>query len=195
MTSAAEKRLVRRLKTRAPDAFETLVGRYQSRVFNLVYRMLGNREEAEDLAQEVFITIFKRIDDFRGEASLSTWIYRIASNHCINRRKYLGRRRHYSRSSLSDVGDRIEMSGGRAGVTNRPPRPDEMLEGLQMELAIQQAISSLDGDQRLLVVLRDIQGLTYEEIAEITELPDGTVKSRLHRARMSLKEKLRKKTR
>jgi RNA polymerase sigma-70 factor (ECF subfamily) len=152
--------------------------------------MLGNREEAEDLAQEVFITVFKRIDTFRGESSLATWIYRIASNHCINRKKYLTRRKHYDKRSLDDVGDRDQMGDGRVGVSERMPRPDEMAEGLQMERLIQKAIGGLDEEQRLVVVLRDIQNLSYEEIGEITGLPPGTVKSRLHRARMALKEKL-----
>ena len=190
MIDPEESRLVRRLRARRAGAFEMLIARYQGQVLNLVYRMLGNREEAEDLAQEVFITVFKRIETFRGESSLSTWIYRIASNHCINRRKYLSRRRHYDSRSIHDIGDRSELGGGRLPVSTRPARPDEMLEGLQMERAIQRAISGLDEDQRLVLVLRDIQSLSYDEIAEITGLAIGTVKSRLHRARMALKEKL-----
>ena len=190
MTTADERKLVRKLKARLPGAFETLIARYQTSVFNLVYRMLGNREEAEDLAQEVFITVFKQIDRFRGEASLATWIYRIASNHCINRRKYLARRKHYDKKSLSDYGDREPLGDGRPGVAGDMPRPDEMAEGLEMERLIQQAISALDEDHRLILVLRDVQNLSYEEIGTITGLAAGTVKSRLHRARMSLKERL-----
>lgn len=190
MTSSAERRLVRKLKARNPDAFESLMQSYQGPIFNMLFRMIGNREEAEDLAQEVFITVFKRIDTFRGESSLATWIYRIASNHCINRKKYLTRRRHYDKRSFDDVGDRDQLGDGRAGVSERVPRPDEMAEGFQMERLIQEAISSLDEEQRLVVVLRDVQNLSYEEIGEITGLPPGTVKSRLHRARMALKEKL-----
>lgn len=190
MSSAEDTRLVRRLKARNPGAFEALIERYQGPIFNLVYRMLGNREEAEDLAQEVFITVFKQIDGFRGEASLSTWLYRIASNHCINRRKYLSHRRHYDGRSLSDLGDREELGGGRLQTATRPPRPDEMAEGLELERAIQECITALDEDHRLVLVLRDIQSLSYEEIVEITGIAIGTVKSRLHRARMALKEKL-----
>lgn len=190
MTSPAERRLVRKLKARNPAAFESLMRRYQGPIFNMLFRMIGNREEAEDLAQEVFITVFKRIDTFRGESSLATWIYRIASNHCINRKKYLTRRRHYDKRSFDDVTDRDQLGDGRAGVSERMPRPDEMAEGLQMERLIQEAISALDEDQRLVVVLRDVQNLSYEEIGDITGLAPGTVKSRLHRARMALKEKL-----
>jgi RNA polymerase sigma-70 factor (ECF subfamily) len=190
LSSAAERKLVRKLKARVPGAFETLIELYQTSVFNLVYRMLGNREEAEDLAQEVFITVFKQIDGFRGEASLGTWIYRIASNHCINRRKYLARRKHYDKRSLTDFGDREPVGDGRPGIAGEMPRPDEMAEGLQMERIIQRAISTLDEDHRLILVLRDVQNLSYEEIGQITGLAAGTVKSRLHRARMALKEKL-----
>jgi RNA polymerase sigma-70 factor (ECF subfamily) len=190
LASADDTRLVRRLKARSPGAFEALIERYQGPIFNLVYRMLGNRAEAEDLAQEVFITVFKQIDGFRGEASLSTWLYRIASNHCINRRKYLSHRRHWDGKSLSDLGDREELGTGRLPAGTRPPRPDEMAEGLELERAIQAAISSLEEDHRLVLVLRDVQGLSYEEIVEITGVAIGTVKSRLHRARMALKEKL-----
>ena len=190
MTTAAERKLVRKLKARVPGAFEALIEQYQTSVFNIVYRMLGNRAEAEDLAQEVFITVFKQIDGFRGEASLATWIYRIASNHCINRRKYLARRKHYDRRSLSDFGDREPIGDGRPGVAGELPRPDEMAEGLQLERIIQREISALDEDHRLVLVLRDLQYLSYEEIGEITGLAAGTVKSRLHRARMALKERL-----
>jgi RNA polymerase sigma-70 factor (ECF subfamily) len=190
VSASAERKLVKRLKARNPHAFESLMQRYQGPIFNMLFRMIGNREEAEDLAQEVFITVFKRIDTFRGESSLATWIYRIASNHCINRRKYLMRRKHFDKRSLDDVGDREQLGDGWAGVSERLPRPDEMVEGLHMERRIQQAISDLDEDQRLVVVLRDIQNLSYEEIGSITGLAPGTVKSRLHRARMALKEKL-----
>ena len=103
----------------------------------MLYRMLGNREEAEDLAQEVFITVFKQIEGFRGEASLATWIYRIATNHCINRKKYLSRRKHYDSKSLSELPDRAQPTDNRVGISERMHRPDEMAMGLQMERLIQ----------------------------------------------------------
>jgi RNA polymerase sigma-70 factor (ECF subfamily) len=188
--ASAQIRLVRKLKARSPGAFEALVDQFQTPILNMLYRMLGNRAEAEDLAQEVFITVFKQIDAFRGDSSLATWIYRIASNHCINRRKYLARRKHYDNRSLSDLTDRSRPFEGKDGMSGQLHRPDEMAEGLQMERLIQEAISSLDEEHRLVLVLRDIQSLSYEEIEEILSVPAGTVKSRLHRARMALKEKL-----
>lgn len=189
MTSSAQKKLVKKLQARDPRAFETLIKQHQNLVFNLLYRMLGNREEAEDILQEVFISVFKQIDSFRGESNLATWIYKIATNHCINRKKYLSRRRHYDKRSLGDLADRDQPTDG-GGMASSLPRPDEMAEGFQMEQLVQEAISSLEEEYRLVLVLRDIQNLSYEEIEQIIGVPSGTVKSRLHRARMALKDKL-----
>lgn len=185
-----ENRLVSRLKARDPKAFESLIKKYHDLVLNLLFRMGGDREEAEDLAQEVFVTVFKQIDTFRGDSSISTWICRIASNHHKNRQRYLKHRQHYSRPEVDS--DRIEGSDASETMRTsaRISRPDEMVEGLQMEALVQGAINELDDEQRLIVVLRDVQNMAYEEISTITGLPLGTVKSRLHRARMVLKEKL-----
>ncbi len=189
-----ESRLVSRLQERDEAAFREMVRTYGQRVYNLVFRMLGNREEAEDLAQEVFVTVFKSIDGFRGDSKLSTWIYRIAVNHCKNRHKYLARRMVHARAPL-DAADR-DAAGRDGGPTMalqaQISQPDKLLEGLQLEEALQREIAALDEEQRLLIVLRDVQGLSYQEIASITALPEGTVKSRLHRARMTLKDRLQK---
>jgi RNA polymerase sigma-70 factor (ECF subfamily) len=191
--SVRESRLLRKLKERDEAAFREMVDEYGDRIYNLTYRMLGNRAEAEDLAQEVFITVFKSIDSFRGDSKFSTWLYRITANHCKNRIKYLARRHDRSRAELDD---RIEGQSGADGPAlsaPRPsPRPDQQLEGAQMELVLQDAIAELDEEQRILVILRDVEDLSYEEICAITELPEGTVKSRLHRARMALRKKLLK---
>lgn len=192
MSPLPENVLVRRLKAGDERAFTDFVKAHQHQVYNLVYRMLGSRAEAEDVAQEVFITVFRNIDGFRGDSRLSTWIYRIATNHCRNRLKYLSRRRvHEHRPYEEEVG-RVQPSETAASspTTGQVARPDQMAEGLQMERLVQEAVASLDDDHREVVVLRDIQNLTYQEICEITGLPAGTVKSRLHRARMALKDKL-----
>lgn len=185
----SEKRFVRKLANRDTRAFELLVKRYQGPVFNFVFRMLGNREEAEDLAQEVFVKVFKKIDSFRGESSLSTWIYRVASNMCKNRQQYLGRRYH-NRPSKNGLEEGSLNEDNSYCTTGRISRPDELVEGYQMEQLLQKAISELEEEPRLILILRDIQGLSYDDIASIVGLPLGTVKSRLHRARMSLKEKI-----
>ncbi|HLU68100.1 MAG TPA: sigma-70 family RNA polymerase sigma factor, partial [Kofleriaceae bacterium] len=150
--SFRESRLIRKLRERDERAFRDMVEEYGDRVFNLTYRMLGNREEAEDLAQEVFITVFKSIDSFRGDSKFSTWLYRITANHCKNRIKYLARRHDRSRAELDD---RIDGSpdGPALGGPKASPRPDVQLAGAEMEQILQRAIAELDEDQRILVIL------------------------------------------
>ncbi len=189
MNDARQEKLTSRLRLRDPGAFEQLIEEFQTPIFNLLYRMIGNREEAQDLLQEVFITVFKKVDDFRGESSLSTWIYRIATNHCINRKKYLTRRCHYARDAYDDS-ESAAMGSAADRFHDRIPGPDELAEGHQMERLIQEAMAALDEEHRVVVILRDVQNLSYEEIEEILQVAAGTVKSRLHRARMALKEKL-----
>src|SRR5687768_10374102 len=106
MADGDEDKLVERLKRRDEAAFNELVRLYQVKIFRLVFRMLGDRAEAEDLAQEVFVTVFKSIDGFRGDSKLSTWLYRVATNHCKNRIKYLGRRARGAKKELDDAADR-----------------------------------------------------------------------------------------
>lgn len=183
-----ERALIERLKRRDEAAFNLFVRAYQQKVFALVHRMLGNKAEAEDLAQEVFITVFRSIDSFRGDARLGTWLYRVAINHCKNRMKYLDRRSAKSHDQIEDSPEDDMAAGGALG--GRIDRPDESAEGTELEKAIQRALAGLDPEHRELVVLRDLEGLAYEEIVAITGLPDGTVKSRLHRARAALRESI-----
>jgi RNA polymerase sigma-70 factor (ECF subfamily) len=185
-----ERMLLRRLRERDERAFKELVDEHRDKVFNLTYRMLGNRAEAEDVAQEVFISVFKTIDTFREESKFSTWLYRVTVNHCKNRIKYLARRHDRDQDELDEAS---EQDAAAAVTAPRPsPRPDRALEGAQTEKMLQEAIGELDDDHRVLVVLRDVEDLSIEEICEITGLPDGTIKSRLHRARMALRKKIQR---
>ena len=188
--SISERMLLGRLVRRDEEAFNQVVSSYGDRVYNLVLRLVGSPAEAEDVAQEVFVTVFKSIDTYRGEAKLSTWILRIAANHSKNRIKYLSRRRTTSHEARdgTDVTDLPDE--GKAPVQAHFDAPDVMLEAAETERLLQDAIGKLDEEQRLLVVLRDVEELSYEEIVEVTGLPEGTVKSRLHRARMALKDLL-----
>jgi len=186
--SIDERRLIDRLLERDEQAFNEIVRLYKDKVFSLIYRMLGSRPEAEDVAQEVFITVFKNIESFRGEAKFSTWLLRIAANHSKNRIKHLARRPTEGAdpddvSQLRALPDRPQPP-----VQARIESPDAMLEAAQTERLMQEAIANLPEDQRLLVVLRDVEEMSYQEIEEITGLPEGTIKSRLHRARMAIKE-------
>jgi RNA polymerase sigma-70 factor (ECF subfamily) len=186
--SELERSLLRRLRDRDEQAFRELIETQRDRVFNITYRMLGNRAEAEDVAQEVFITVFKTIDHFREESKFSTWLYRVTVNHCKNRIKYLARRHDRDRDELDEQSSGV--NGAAVGVPIRAAQPDRALESAQTEKLLQEAIASLDDDHRVVVVLRDVEDLSIEEICEITKLPDGTVKSRLHRARLALRKKL-----
>jgi RNA polymerase sigma-70 factor (ECF subfamily) len=186
--SVAERLLIARLRERDEQAFADIVRLYGDKVFSLIFRMLGNRQEAEDVAQDVFITVFKTIETFRGEAKFSTWLLRIAANHSKNRIKHLARRP--TEGADPDDVSQVRLLPDRPSppVQAQIDAPDKILEGAQTNALIQQAIADLDEDQRLLVVLRDVEELSYDEIGEITGLPEGTIKSRLHRARMAIKE-------
>ena len=192
--SLLERLLIRRLQQRDEVAFSEVVRLYQHKVYNLLFRMIGNHEEAEDLAQEVFVTVFKSIDSFRGESKFSTWLYRVAANHCKNRIKYLSRRSRTSGDGLDGVPEHSMEDAGSAPLQSHIDGPDRILEGLQLEKLLAQAIAGLDEEHRLLIVLRDVEELSYQEIGEITSLNEGTVKSRLHRARMAIKEHIERNT-
>jgi RNA polymerase sigma-70 factor, ECF subfamily len=182
-----ELRFIERLVGRDERAFNELVQIYEQRVYRLVFRMLGRRDEAEDMAQEVFVQVFKAIGQFRGDSKLSTWIYRIAVNLCKNRMKYLSRRHSDAQDELEPSADRAPLSEAKGVTTGDISRPDQMVEGYQMERLVHDCIAELDPDFREVLILRDVEDLSYEELGEITGLPEGTVKSRLHRARAMLK--------
>ena len=169
-----------RLQASDVRAFEELVIVYQHRVFAVAARMLGSRAEAEEVAQEVFLRVHRGIRDFRGDAKLSTWLYSITSRLCLNRLATTERR--LTRED-DDTLARVPAGGARA---------DEELERRQLQIALQQAIAALPEDRRIVVVLRDVEGLSYEEIAQALDLELGTVRSRLHRARLELKDRMEK---
>ena len=182
-----EAQFVARLVARDEGAFNELVITYQRRVFALVFRMLGRREEAEDLAQEVFVQVFKAIDQFRGDSKLSTWIYRIAVNLCKNRTKYLSRRHANDQEDVDAMADRLPFSAAKGVSVGGISRPDELVEGMQLEVVVKRAIAQIEPEFREVLILRDVEDMSYEEIAEVTGLADGTVKSRIHRARAQLR--------
>ncbi len=192
MPEGYEEQLVERLKRRDEAAFNELVRGYDRRVFRLVFRMLNDRMEAEDVTQEVFITVFKAIDSFRGDSKLSTWMFRVATNHCKNRIKYLDRRARGKKSELDELSEHGAVESASMSSSAQVARPDQQAEANQIETIVRAAIAELDEDQRELVILRDVENLSYEEIQQITGLPEGTVKSRLHRARLQLAKAVRK---
>jgi RNA polymerase sigma-70 factor (ECF subfamily) len=187
LDETTEARFIERLIARDERAFNELVQAYEQRVFRLLLRMLGRRDEAEDMAQEVFVQVFKAIGTFRGDSRLSTWIYRIAVNLCKNRMKYLSRRHSGEQDELEPAAERLPLNEAKGVTYGETTRPDQLVEGFQLERVVQACIAELDPDFREVLVLRDVEDLTYDELCEVTGLPEGTVKSRLHRARAMLK--------
>jgi RNA polymerase sigma-70 factor (ECF subfamily) len=185
----AEARFIERLAARDERAFNELVQLYGDRVYRLVHRMLGRREVAEDMAQEVFVQVFKAIDQFRGDSKLGTWIYRIAVNTCKNRSKYLSRRHSDKEEEFEPLAER-SLVGEAAGSSSEYAQPDQVVAGYQIEVIVRKCISELDDDFREVLILRDLEDLSYDDIVAITGHPEGTVKSRLHRARAMLKAKV-----
>jgi len=168
-------------------AFGEIVLAYQRRVYNIAYRMLGNKEEAKDLAQEVFLSVFESIKTLREEMKFEPWLIQITVNHCRNRWKYLRRRKYFQSDSLDDP---IETEEGEIPrqVYDPSDSPETLLEKKMIQDLVQRGLLELREEQRELIVLRDLQGLSYEEIGKLFSLPEGTVKSKIHRARMELKE-------
>lgn len=175
--------LVRRFKEGDRSAFAELVHRYQDRVYTLCHRWMGDPVVAEEVAQDVFLALFRSLGNFRGDAQLSTWVYRVVVNHCKNRRLYRRRRQLDHHEPLE--GEPRE-DGAERQIADEGPGTDAPLHASQAEVLLQEALDHLDEEQRQILVLREVQDLSYEEIADILELPRGTVKSRLHRARLEL---------
>lgn len=173
--------LVSRARAGDNDALEALIRKYQRWVFTLAYRMLGDRADAEEMAQEIFLKVYRALGRFKGDARFSTWLYRIATNHCLN---HLESRRRRVRSE-SNPGHPVDQ------VSDPTPRPDDLVERADVRVLVQQALLRLTPEHRTILVLRELQGLAYEEIGELLGLESGTVRSRLHRARLELKERLK----
>jgi len=187
----AEAQFIERLKRGDAAAFETLVHERSGEIYGLLYRMTENAEEARDLTQETFLRAFQSVAHFRGESDLRTWIYRIAINQARNRWRWWRRRRRDATVSI----DAPEIGGGRLGLmatlksnTIRDPEQDTLAN--ERERALKKALSSLRRVYREAVILRDIEGFAYEEIAATLEISVGTVKSRLARGRQELRRKL-----
>jgi RNA polymerase sigma-70 factor (ECF subfamily) len=170
--------LLERLRAGDPRAFEELVIAQQHRVYGVALRMLGNAAEAEEVAQETFLRAYRGMAEFRGESTLATWLYAIASRLALNR---LGSgERRFTRHGDDAL----------AQVANGRSDPAETAAQSEMELALHRAIAELADERRIAIVLRDLEGLSYEEIAQALDLPLGTVRSRIHRARTDLRDKL-----
>ena len=170
---------VRKLQRGDTDAFEILIRRHQKTIFNLIYRMLGDYDEAAEISQEAFLSAYRAIGTFRGDANFSTWLYRIALNHAATRRKSLNTRQQHSVAM-----ENVEPA------SDPHPGPAESMEKKEIRQRVQQALNRLDPEDATIILLRDLQDVPYDEVARTLEIPIGTVKSRLHRARQALRSQL-----
>jgi RNA polymerase sigma-70 factor, ECF subfamily len=163
--------------------FEVLVGTYQQRIYSTLLGMLGNRQDAEDVTQETFLTAFRKLDQFERRSSFYTWLHRIAFNAAIDlqRRKKRTKNRFVSHDGI----DAIEPAGEQSNT------PESIVMANETVTQVQLAMSRLDAERRNIIVLRDLQGLEYTEIASLLDIPVGTVRSRLHRARIELRDILK----
>ncbi|MFC1718252.1 RNA polymerase sigma factor [Candidatus Poribacteria bacterium] len=184
--SDSDCELMERLKDGDMSAFDLIVQRYKASLINFAYRFVGDQETAEDLAQETFIRIYKNAGRYRSDmAELRTWMYRIAANLCKNELRSRSRRsKILVNTAIGNQNDPI------AGVVDNGPGPDRQLEEKELQKVLTSAISSLPEKLRTALILRDIEGMAYDEISQVIQKPVGTVKSRINRARLMLKDKM-----
>jgi RNA polymerase sigma-70 factor (ECF subfamily) len=187
---SSEALFIEKLQRGDSAAFEKLVGERSGEIYGLLYRLTENREEARDLTQETFLRAFQSIGSFRGDSDLRTWIYRIAINQARNRWRWWKRRRRDSTVSLDSTDDagRQTLFGTLKSDKSRNPEQDTLAH--EREDALRKALRGLRQVYRETVILRDIEGFAYEEIAVALEISVGTVKSRLARGRQELRRKL-----
>jgi RNA polymerase sigma-70 factor (ECF subfamily) len=177
--SISDAECVRRIQRGETETFEILVRRHEKAIFNVVYRMLGDYDDAAETAQEVFLSAYRAIGQFRGDANFSTWLYRIALNHASTRRKSTSsRQRRLVPIDDTELVDDVELG------------PAETLEKKEIRQRVQRALKELQPEDAMVILLRDLQDIAYEDVARVLNIPIGTVKSRLHRARQALKARL-----
>ena len=176
--------LVKRAQKGDMDAFETLVTKYEKKVFSISFRMLSDREEAMDASQEVFIKVFKALSGFKSESKFSTWLYRITTNVCLD----LLRKRKDNSAISFDAEVETEDGEMRLDPVDRTPGVEETIEREELKRLVSEAVMKLPEIHRTMIILRDFNDLSYSEIASAIDCPEGTIKSRISRARKALKD-------
>ncbi len=175
--------LIEKFKKGDESVFDRLVLKYQDKLYNLCRHMLGNADDAEDAAQDTFIKAYRNLSNFRPEVSFYTWLYRIAVNTCLDYRK---RPFFESLFRKSDEGERYYLE-----TASDEPSPEKLYESKQLGLALSKSLGKLSLKLRTVIILKEIEDLSYEEMAEVLDISIGTVKSRLSRAREELKKLLK----
>jgi RNA polymerase sigma-70 factor (ECF subfamily) len=185
--SVEEARILRGLRAGIEEAYEELIEKYEQQLYGMIYRLLGNQTDAADVVQEVFLKVFRTINSFRERSSLRTWIYRIAVNEAHNHRRWFAR---HCRCEVSMEEQSGEYPGPLAYTADPGRSPYEQTLDSENRTLIEQALGRINPLFRTAVVLRDIQNLSYEEIAEILQVSLGTVKSRILRGREALRREI-----
>lgn len=180
-----DRELVERARAGDASAFEELVLKYQQRVYNLTLRMTGNPDDAFDLSQEAFLKAWRGLETFHFESAFSTWLYRLTSNACLDFLRAQKRRRTVSLTTEDDDGDEVQIE-----LTDPAPTPEQAALASEDRWMLTKALDALDDEAREIITLRVINDLSYEKIGEVLGIKEGTVKSRLSRARDKLKKKL-----
>lgn len=185
MSTIEEKEWLKKATKGDAAAFEQLVLKYQTQVYNLCFRVMGNAEDAADMTQETFLKAWRNLESFHGEASFSTWLYRLASNTCLDQLRSIRRRPVQSLTVTDTEGEEQTMD-----VPDSAPSPEDSLINKEERELLQKAMRALDPQERQILTLRVVNDLSYTEISEVLDLKEGTVKSRLARARDHLRKKL-----
>lgn len=183
-----ENLLVKKAQNGDNKAFELLMEDYFKKIYNIAFRMTNNADDAADMTQEVMVKLFRNIGSFKGDSKFSTWVYRVATNTCLDELKKMRRHSHTSINAEFDTGDG-EMT---FDVEDTAPTPEEQTEKSELREMIAAAVAKLSPDHRAAIILRDIRGFSYDEIAKILKCSEGTVKSRISRARAQLKSVIEK---
>ena len=164
------------------QAFNRLVLLYQARIYNLAFNYVKSEEEAKDVAQDIFVTAYRALPKLRDDTKFGAWLYQIGINHCRNRYKKLKRRGYFTQKSIDDENAPIHLEGGDS--------PEQNLEQKRTIKLVRDTINQMNEAEKEVLILRDLQDLPYDQISEILGVPLGTVKSKLNRARINLKNKL-----
>jgi len=186
--STSDEILIKKFKTGDESSFEKLVEKYQSRVYSIALSMLRDKNDADDVSQEIFVKVYRSLHKFKGKSKFFTWLYRITINTCINSRNGGGKRK-----KIVSLSQPIDEQGNDL-YTYLPQKrfksPLEVLKNKELSEKIKLAIDSLSDGLKEVFILREIEDISYKELANILQCPEGTIKSRLFRARDQLKEKL-----
>lgn len=182
MTRQEEQEIIQRVLSGDTEAFEALVLEHQNKVYSLALRMVGNEEDARDMAQEAFIRAFNSLTGFRGDSKFSVWLYRLTSNICIDFLRSRAKKRTVSMTWTDDEGE----DAGELEIPDERFMPEQSLERASVRESVQRGLDSLSPQYREILLLREINGLSYDEISEALGIEPGTVKSRIFRARKKL---------